>query len=432
MGLKSVVADFFNRARRVWQSGEFTSEKVPGWARPVVNLVSPYHRTFSRKFPARQSSLSSSIRVIGYIACPNGVGELARGAVNALRAVRYPTDYAEITCQERVPPEEVPARDESVPAPGVNLVFVNASNTRSTARRFGLKLFRNRLNIGYWSWEFSKFPVDWYAEFGLYDEIWTLSKFCQSAIGEIAPVPVLRMRPVVEPLLAAPPSRAALGLPEDRFIFYFSLNVLSVIERKNPLGLIDAYRRAFGASAKDTCLVLKLSGTEIMRERAAEKGLDVQELETVAERLAEVGGILIDGQLPRSQVNGLLAACDCYVSLHRCEGFGLSIAEAMFFGKPTIATAYSGNMDFMSPSNSYGIGYRLVELDKAHGEYYAAGNVWAEPDLDQAAQAMQEVYRDRDKAHAMGVIGAQDIRRDYSAQAVGRAMAERIGLASLR
>jgi hypothetical protein len=192
-------------------------------------------------------------------------------------------------------------------------------------------------------------------------------------------------------------------------------DMLSVFERKNPLGLIEAYRRAFGPDFQDTTLVLKV--TRLDQEPRYRKQLE--------QAVASVSGILIDRHMGRQELDGLFNVCDVYVSLHRSEGFGMTMAEAMYLGKPVIATAYSGNMDFMNVGNSYLVDYQLVDLERNCGPYQR-GARWAEPDLDDAAAQMQRVFADREEALGKGTRAAADIRSLYSSGVVSRRIIERL------
>jgi glycosyltransferase involved in cell wall biosynthesis len=209
--------------------------------------------------------------------------------------------------------------------------------------------------------------------------------------------------------------RADLCLPEDRFIWLFAFDMHSYIERKNPRAVIDAYRQAFGAHARQTQLVIKVRHLEEYPDAAAELCADLE----------SVGGTLIRRSMNRLELNTLFAACDGYVSLHRCEGFGLTMAEAMALGKPVVATGYSGNMDYMSDANSYPVRYRLIELDRDHGPY-RRGTYWAHPDIDHAAELMRQIVEQRSDARQRAITAAVDIERWYGSQAAGQSVIERL------
>ncbi|MGH2915584.1 MAG: glycosyltransferase [Solirubrobacteraceae bacterium] len=134
---------------------------------------------------------------------------------------------------------------------------------------------------------------------------------------------------------------------------------------------------------------------------------------------------VIDRSLTPGDGDALIAACDCYVSLHRSEGFGLTIAEAMAIGKPVIGTAYSGNMDFMNAGNSFLVDYELTRVGP-DCQVYPADGEWAEPNLDQAAELMRRVYEDPEAAARVGAQAREDIARELSPSATGAVMRRRL------
>ena len=121
----------------------------------------------------------------------------------------------------------------------------------------------------------------------------------------------------------------------------------------------------------------------------------------------------------------MLAACDCYVSLHRSEGFGLAPAEAMYLGKPVIATKYSGNLDYMTDTNSYLVDYEMQPIGEGNFPYPPDG-AWAEPDREHAARLMREVFDDPSAAKQRGRQAAWDIRQTHSPDAAGETMERRL------
>ena len=134
---------------------------------------------------------------------------------------------------------------------------------------------------------------------------------------------------------------------------------------------------------------------------------------------------IIDGYLYRNEINALISLCDCYISLHRSEGFGLTMAEAMFLAKPVIATAFSGNTDFMNVNNSYPVKYKLASLDKDAGPY-KKGCLWAEPDVEYAAELMRYIYENKTLAYEVGKIAAEDVRKNLNFNIIGAEIKNRI------
>jgi len=171
---------------------------------------------------------------------------------------------------------------------------------------------------------------------------------------------------------------------------------------------LRAFRRAFDQE-DDVLLVLH----HINRQA------DPQNAERLRQASSGINVRLIGDHLTEREYLSLLAACDCYVSLHRSEGLGLTMAEAMYLGKPVIATAYSGNLDFMNVNNSLLVRYDLVELDRDYGPY-EKGNLWAEPESQHAGELMRWVYEEKEKAGELGERARKDIMKLMDPDKVSR------------
>src|SRR5205807_7460447 len=197
----------------------------------------------------------------------------------------------------------------------------------------------------------------------LVDEVWVPSRFVQDAVLLKSSVPIFHA-PV--PVCLGPTdkfSRTSFSLPERQFLFLWMGDMYSELARKNPLGVINAFKQAFPEENERAGLVLKINNADSIHA-------DREALASIKQEIAGYRNIyLMDRNMTRSEVDALLAASDCFISLHRSEGFGLGPAEAMSLGKPAILTNWSGNTDYMTPDNSIGIDYQLIPVDKQHGPY---------------------------------------------------------------
>ena len=268
--------------------------------------------------------------------------------------------------------------------------------------------------IGYWYWELETIPAIWKPQAAMLDEIWTATEFIADALRRDLTLPVFKMAPGVELPVFTPRTRAYFNLPQDKFIFLFVFAMSSIMERKNPIALTKAFRQAFGGDP-GVCLVIKTSFGE----------LHPSALKDLLQAAEDAGVTVIDRVFTQSDTIALMQASDCYISLHRSEGLGLTMAEAMLLGKPAIATGYSGNVDFMTSTNSLLVDYKLVELTEKT-EPYEPGARWAEPSIDHAAQLMRRVYQNRDWARRLGETAKADLRSLLSLEAAARRMADRL------
>jgi glycosyltransferase involved in cell wall biosynthesis len=301
--------------------------------------------------------------------------------------------------------------------PQINLLHLNAETAFFDYLFLRERGIERGYTIGYWAWELGKFPAEWASSFAFVDEVWAASRFAYEAIAPATRKPVLLMPPAIavhspEPGL----QRGDFGLPEDKFVFYFSFDFRSYAARKNPLAAVEAFRRAFPRRSAPVFLLLKTIGSDCKRD-------DRDNL------LEAVRGdpriLLIDREFPRPRAVALLTLTDCFLSLHRCEGFGRGPAEAMLMGKPVIATAYSGTADFATSETALLVDYKLVPVGKE--EYPgASGQVWAEPDIAHAAAEMRRVAADAALAKRLGNAGKNRIRKFYNPTRIGRRYVERL------
>lgn len=362
------------------------------------------------QIPAPETGLRVGVNVAGYFDSTLGVGEAARQLREALEASGVPT--ASFTLPERRSRAGAPARPPAEPPFATTLVCANADGLEGARDWLGPGFFAGR-TVGLWWWEVETFPDTWRRAFDGLDELWVGSRFVADAIAPVSPVPVLTMPLPVAPRHPEPLTRAQLGLPES-FLFLFVFDFASGFERKNPLAAIEAFRRAFEPGS-GAALVIKHVGEEEHSSEAAR-------LAEAAARHPDVH--LLGRHLPAERQASLTAACDCYLSLHRSEGFGLTIAEAVLAGKPVVATGYSGPLDFLDPATASLVDHELRPVGPGQ-EPYPPDARWAEPDLDDAARLMREVHADPDAARVRAARALDRFQSTHAPAAAGRAMARR-------
>ena len=360
------------------------------------------------------------VNLAGFLESESGLGEIARGIGTAVERAGIP--LAAISYRR------TPSRQQhrlalplAAEAPyDTNVICLNADHLAQFAADAGVDLFASRYSVGVWFWETNVFRGEGRAAARFLDEIWVASEYVRRAIAPEVGIPVHVVPVVVDPPAGPFATRSELGLTEG-YTFLFLYDFVSS-ERKNPRAIVEAFTRAFAPGEGPKLVLKSINGRERKPRQLAELVALVRDRDDIVVR---------DGYVSAGERDSYLAACDCYVSLHRSEGFGLTLAEAMACGKPAIATGYSGNLEFMDESNSYLVRHRLVEIPDGWWAY-APGATWAEPDVDAAAGLMRRVVADPASAHARGERGRRDVAARLSAERAATEVASHVELARAR
>ncbi|HXH40705.1 MAG TPA: glycosyltransferase [Thermoanaerobaculia bacterium] len=365
-------------------------------------------RTAEVRTPAaRGRKLPTGVNVYGYAFAESGTGQIVRAVVAALAAEGIP--YAVVPFTRTISRQQRQFLDlgTAVPLFDTNLICVNADQVPLFFESMRGQLLPGARNIGLWAWEVEDLPSAMAGSARHLDEVWGISGFTAAALARSLTKPVRAFPlPVVVPDVRRR-TRAELGMP-DGFLFLFCFDYDSVFRRKNPLAVVAAFRRAFPDHA-DVVLYIKTTNAE---RYAAE----AEALHAAAGGRANI--VIRDAYVTNEDYFSMLDACDCYVSLHRSEGFGLTVAEAMALGKPVISTAYSSTLEFANESNSYPVPARVVEVGDG-APPYPSHSRWAEPDVAAAAEQMARVHTDRGGAAAVGARARADIEALHGPSACG-------------
>ncbi|MDE2249315.1 MAG: glycosyltransferase family 4 protein [Xanthomonadaceae bacterium] len=377
-------------------------ERTPNWKRR------PDPSEFESTGSAVLTEFGEAIGV-NIFACIRGQFGLAEGArlyARALLAEGYPVAIhnIDIDIPHGMDDASFDSHIGEILPHGVNLIFVNPDHLEQAINSIGHSRMGSRYTIACWFWELERFPDEWLPALKLVDEVMVSTGFIEAAVKRVTEKPVWHVPLPVSGGAESGLMRADFGLEEDSFVFLNTFDFNSFLPRKNPQAVIDAFRMAFGDGRQSVKLLIKSSNGHRYPSK-------LQELLKAADIDRRI--IIRDEIIDRADVRALQRCADAYVSLHRAEGFGLGLAECMYMGKPVIATAWSGNMEFMTAQNSCLVDYKLVPVGE--GEYiHHAQQRWAEPSIAHAAEQMRRLVEDREYASRLGAQAALDIRNKLS------------------
>lgn len=357
-------------------------------------------------------SADGPLIVAGLFRTSSGIGESARTCADAfekhgLNVVRC--DLSDAFSQVDLPTDNIFSEFPSS-RHGTLILHLNAPETLTALRSLGYRKNKRWRIIGYWVWELESLPKSWVTEAQHLNEIWTPTEFSARAISNAVDIPVKVVPHFVKPpegRIHTPAFRHQL--PPNSTVVGIFADGRSSFDRKNLLGSLRAFLSGVGANS-DCWLLIK---TRNLTEHPAIA-------HAVAEAIHSMPRIIqIDSSLPKPQQWGLIDSCDIMLSLHRSEGFGLVLAEAMSLGKCVVATGWSGNTDFMNKYNAFPVSYRLVEAIDSTGVY---GNLdenlcWADPDLSRAAKLLSKLVRAPELRAKIGANAAATVKEQLDGAA---------------
>lgn len=360
----------------------------------------------------------------GHPFAPTGRGEDIRSSFRALRSARLNVKVRDIygfnNREDQEIEHEIAQNLVNDLSSNINIFYINGDEVTQTLEHIKNQIPSSAYNVICPAWELGIYPDKWARQLERFDEIWTLSKFSDDSIRKAVSKPVFYMPLASQTEILFMMRRKDFGIPESAYTFLFFFDFTSYIDRKNPFAVLKAFEKlCMKAPNADVCLVIKLNGWEHRTQ-------DYQHFKTMISDFEFMDRLhIIDKTLSNNEIKNLVRCSDCFISLHRSEGFGRGMAEAMYLGKPVIGTGYSGNMDFMNEENSCLVNFKLVPVED--GQYpYGEGQVWAEPDIDHAMWYMYRLLMDYDYGRILGAIGSRHIRQFFSYRAIGLRYQNRI------
>ena len=372
-------------------------------------------RKSKNNFTFLPAPAKAGINIVGYLCAETGLGESVRTLVKSIRTtkIQHSLINYKLYCLEdndkRFEKEFVKTNKYNV-----NIIVINPNDLDTVISDLGKKFFSNRYNIGYWAWELPEIPTEWKKYENCFDEFWVPSKFVKRAIIKKINRHVEVVPHSIEIKSFEKRERNHFGLDNENFLFSFIFDYNSLPERKNPTAIVRSFKKAFNEN-ENVSLVIKCSNS---KNYSAHHELLLREVGE-DERIK-----IMNKHFTRDEIYSLLDISDAYVSLHRSEGFGLTMAEAMSLEKPVICTNYSGNIDFAKENNSFLVGYKKTLLEENIGPY-KKGDEWAEPDIDEAAEFMRKIYENKELMNEIGNRGREYIHDNFSPKVIGKIIENR-------
>ncbi|WP_457797496.1 glycosyltransferase family 4 protein [Methylocystis sp. S23] len=364
------------------------------------------------------------VQLIGPFSRRLGISDSCRALARALERLDVSTRFCDFTLDH---PNAVRAQEETRAAAlgraRVNILHLNLEETPG-AFAYLPDAFSGGHVIGMPYLETPRLGPSQLLGRSLVDEIWAASRFVAEAIGAPGKTQIVgaASRPLQSIGRAAARNRAYAGIASaDDFVFITACDALSGVHRKNPLGVVRAFLHAFPDDGKAK-LVVKAHSLGLVGD--ADERRVFEQIARIAAQCPRI--VWMDRFLDDADHSALLEGADCLVSLHRAEGFGYHILEAMTVGTPVIATAYSGNMDFCDDATACLIPYAPVNIE--HGQYHraSASQTWAEPDFTASVAAMRWMREDRAGRERMASVAKAHVEADFSLDAFARRIDRRL------
>lgn len=353
--------------------------------------------------PFQRREYADGINLIGNIKADTGLGQSCRLVASELNECKVPYSiyqYNQLGIMSNTNTIFDFKITNNLPF-NINLIHINPHELGLAFLQLEQSFWDKRYNIGFWLWELEEFPDEWLPCFHCLDEIWTPSEFISKSIRKKTDLPVVTIPYHISATIDIEYNRSDFGLPQDKFLFLMMYDRTSMTERKNPGAVLEAYKKAF-TNKDQTGLVIKINNCT------------TEELAALKDELENYNNVyFITEVMDRNQVNSIIKCVDVLVSLHRAEGFGLVLAEAMLLGTPTVATNWSSNTEFMTKETACLVDYSLVKITEDIG-LFKSGNYWAEPNIEQAVSFMKELYEKPEFYQRMSQMAKRHIEKQLS------------------
>lgn len=334
---------------------------------------------------------NADVAVIGYHESAMGLGEIAHQVLKTLhlsgiQAVGVPVTLNTLSDQIKSPMSDLLVNQVNA---SVQIFVINADQFLEVLSYLKSSINQDAYRIIIPFWELEKFPDQWMPAFEHVDEVWAATQFIQSMLKPKLNIPVLRMPIAIDFETTRIPNRQKFKIKQDAFVFYFSFDYLSYSERKNPTAVVKAFeilieKEKKSPSSRKVQLIIK----SMNKNKVQQSNMLLNQLLSKPSLQGLI--IEIDETLSRDDTLSLMSSCDAVISLHRSEGLGLLIPQAMMLGLPVIATDYSATTELVNPSTAWPVDFQLIQLK--NGDYpFWENQYWADPDISHASWQMQEV-----------------------------------------
>lgn len=402
--------------RAVLKLAPLLSKLLPQWLKNKLKIFIKAPEEKRTKLPYDAHAYPEGVNLFGYLKAQMGLGQGARLYARALQFSGLPHTLLNFTTGNiaKHNDNEFSTFLSADPLYNTNIIHVNAEQLPMVSLVYPLPAWDKRYNVSVWLWELEEFPDEWMSAFKYVDEIWTPSVFTSKSVAAKSPVPVNTIPYGIYADTDARFNRNHFRLPDDQFLFLCMYDVNSMMERKNPIGAVNAFLQAFGVNNPDVGLVIKINNSNI------------HELSLLKSKIKDYKNIyLIDMVMSKIEVNSLIKCCNSFISLHRSEGFGLVMAEAMYLGIPVIATNWSANTDFMNEENSCPVDFKFIDVGY---HYYKSkpGQRWADPSEEHAAQYMKRLINDKVYYSRIAQSGKDTMQTLFSEKQCAQKMIDRL------